>query len=139
MLLTKFNTEKTKPYWRVQRSKEQTRNVIFLSRCRSRCRPCCLRSLFTYPRRMESWFSLGRKVVAQIFKSGEPGGDRTGDLVVERQRSYQLCELCLPDVLRWITCKHNECTLKRTKVTKVTACLPPSSLVPRVKLTSEYL
>ena len=45
----------------------------------------------TYPRRMESWASLGKNEVAQIFKSWH-NWDQTGDFVVGRQRSYQLCQ-----------------------------------------------
>ena len=44
---------------------------------------------FTYPGRIESYFSVRGNKVAQKFKSWQ-SRDRTGDLVVGKQRSYQL-------------------------------------------------
>ena len=50
---------------------------------------------FTYLGRMGSWVGLGEKKVPQIFQSWQ-SQDWTGDLVVRRQRSYQLHQTCPP-------------------------------------------
>ena len=53
--------------------------------------------LFTYPGGMENWVSLGRKEGhTKIQISAELSWDRTGDLLVGRQRFYQLRQPCPP-------------------------------------------